>query len=424
MKKQNWTMIVVMGWLMIVLNPLSILSQYNLRKEGHYYMADITKEYQVTPGGELIMDKVRGDVRVQIWDKNIVAIREIRQMDVYTEAEAKAILKEAELEYKQDGNTILVKGAYVRRSIANSTFDIRLPMVFNIQINTAGGDISVRGLKGNEILNTSGGDIELLGVDGRVEAKTSGGDVTVMENKKEVRVKTSGGDIVIKDVQGAVEARTSGGDIAIINNQAQVTARTSGGSINLLNIGATVDAHTSGGDIEVDGSKGKLNLTTSGGDIEVRDASDVVSASTSGGDIKAAAVLGGISAKTSGGDLILRDITGFIEGHTSGGDIEAQMRLTDFSKDHHVDLQSVGGDITLYLPEKLPATITAILFVERSAWQTYDIYSDFPLTKSKKSEGKDRQRGGEEIRSEGAINGGGDAIRLETTNGDIKIKKL
>lgn len=424
MKKQNWTMIVVMGWLMIVLNPLSILSQYDLWHEGRYYMAKITKEYQVKPGGELIMDKVRGDVRVETWDKNIVAIREVRQMDVYTEAEAKAILKEAEQEYKQDGNTILVRAAFFRRSNVNSTFDIRLPIEFNIQINTAGGDIAVAGLKGNEILNTSGGDIELLRVDGRVEAKTSGGDVTIRENKKEVMVKTSGGDIVIKDVQGAVEARTSGGDIMIENNQAQVTARTSGGSIELLNIGAAVEAHTSGGDIEVTGSKGKLSLSTSGGDIEVRDASDVVSASTSGGDIKAATVLGGISARTSGGDLILSHITGFIEGQTSGGDIEAQMRITDFSKDHHVNLQSVGGDITLYLPEKLPATITAILFVERGAWQTYDIYSDFPLTKSQKSEEKDRRRRREEIRSEGAINGGGDAIRLETTNGNINIKKL
>lgn len=424
MKTKNWITSFVAGWLMVMLIPLSILSQENLRKEGRYYVADITKEFQVKPGGELIMEKIRGDVRVLTWDKEVVAIREIRQMDVYTESEARAILKESELEYEQTGNRVRVMGVYYRRSTTNSTFDIRLPVEFNIQINTSGGDISVTGLKGNETLNTSGGDIELLRVDGRVDAKTSGGDVTIRENKKEAMVKTSGGDIEIYDVMAAVDARTSGGDILIENNQAQVTARTSGGSIRLSNIGAAVDAQTSGGDIEVEGSKGKLNVATSGGDIEVRRASDVVIASTSGGDINASSVLGGISARTSGGDLVLRDIKGFIDGQTSGGDIEAQMTLTEFSKEHHVTLQSSGGDITLYLPEKLPATITAILRVDRGVWEDYDIYSDFPLTKSKENEDKDRKRRGKEIRSEGKINGGGDAILLETINGDIKIKKL
>lgn len=417
-------MSVVTGWLMVMLLPLTILAQESLRKEGRYYVADINKEFQVKSGGELIMEKIRGDVRVTTWDKEVVAIREIRQMDVYTEGEARAILKETEVEYEQSGNTVRVKAVYQRRSVTNSTFDIRLPVEFNLQINTSGGDIAVAGLKGNQILNTSGGDIDLFRIDGQVDAKTSGGDVTIRENKKEVTVKTSGGDIEILDVMGAVDARTSGGDIRVVNNQAQVTARTSGGSISLSNIGAAVEAHTSGGDIEVDGSKGKLTVATSGGDIDVRNASDVVTASTSGGDIKASGVSGGISAKTSGGDLILRDIKGFIEGQTSGGDVEALMTLTDFSKGHHVNLQSSGGDITLYLPEKLPATITAILRLERGAWQDYDIYSDFPLTKSKESEGRDRKRRGEEIRSEGKINGGGDSILLETTNGNIKIKKL
>ena len=47
-------------------------------------------------------------------------------------------------------------------------------------------------------------------------------------------------------------------------------------------------------------------------------------------------VMNGIKASTSGGDIVLRQISGFIEASTSGGDVEAEMALTDFSKDHHV----------------------------------------------------------------------------------------
>lgn len=424
MKKNYLKSVLSLALCLLILIPTLIFSQEKLRKEGRYYVAEIEKTFDVKKGGDLIMEKIRGDVIITTWNKNVVKIHEVRKMDVYTEAEAKAVLKKTDVIYQKSGNVIKVGGEDSYRSYMSSKFEVVLPSEFNVDIGTSGGDISVADLKGTVDLKTSGGDIDLIRIDGPVEAKTSGGDVTVKENTKAVSIKTSGGDVEIYDVQGEVTAKTSGGDIVIKNNNAKVIAYTSGGNIKLSNIGAEVEAHTSGGDIEVDGSKGKLDVATSGGDIDLKNISDVVEAKTSGGDIEASNVMKGINAKTSGGDIELDDIQGFIEAKTSGGDVEAIMTLKDFSKDHHVDMKSSGGDLILYIPERLPATITAIINIRGTSWRDYDIYSDFPLTTEKENDKEKRGRREEIIRSQGKINGGGDLILLETTNGNITIKKL
>ncbi len=419
----KYVIYVLVGILVLTVLPGQNFSQ-ELKKEGRYYVAEINKEFDVSKGGALVMEKVRGDVTIKTWTKNKVIIRETRKMDVYTEEEAKAVLKDLSTFYKKEGNRIVVGTDEKYRNYMQSKFEITLPDEFNVDIGTSGGDISVSELKGEVKLKTSGGDIELLQIDGEVNASTSGGDITIEKNTRMVNVRTSGGDIDIVDVEGKVDAKTSGGDIMIKNNRALVNAATSGGDIVLVNIGAEVSARTSGGDISVDGTKGSLEVSTSGGDISLKNIGDVIEARTSGGDIDANNVKNGIKAKTSGGDIEFDDIQGFIEAKTSGGDVEAKMTLTDFSKDHHIEMNSSGGNITLYIPEKLPATIHAEIKLTGSSWRDYNIYSDFSIKIEKSEDEKKRGRRDELIEGHGKINGGGDLIRLSTTNGNINIKKL
>jgi hypothetical protein len=56
------------------------------------------------------------------------------------------------------------------------------------------------------------------------------------------------------------------------------------------------------------------------------------------------------------------------------------------------------------------------LEIRRKVSRDYQIYSDFPL----KIDGA----GSRLITATGKINGGGDLIKLNTTNGDIRIRKL
>ncbi|MDZ7262327.1 MAG: DUF4097 family beta strand repeat-containing protein [candidate division KSB1 bacterium] len=403
-------------------------AQETLRREGRYYVGEITKSFKVKKGGLLRIASIQGDVQVTAWDKDEVLVHEIRKMDVFTEGEAKEAMRQAEISYRQVGNTIEIGGETFHREWIKSFFDVKLPTDFNLDIDTRGGDLTVIDLGGSAELKTSGGDISLTNISGEVQAKTSGGDIEVKGAKKRLDLKTSGGDLELSDLEGPVYAKTSGGDIELICSKDLADLSTSGGSIRLSQVGGQVKAHTSGGDILVDGTTGPIEVHTSGGDIELRNIKGKAEAQTSGGDIDVRRVEGGIDAATSGGDIDLKGINGYIEAATSGGDIEAEMTLTDFSKDHHVNMRSSGGDLTLYLPAKLPATIEAVIQISDRGWEDYNIYSDFPLTYSenggKEKDRERRSRWGRLIRSHGDINGGGDLIHLETTNGNIRIKKL
>jgi len=423
MKKRSMQLILL---LFAICVTSSIFAQ-ELTKRGRYYVAEITKTFKVQEGGQLIISDVRGDVRITTWDKREVFIKELKRMDVYTEKEAKTVLEKSKSSYRHRGNTIEIGGEHYSRDWIKSEFDVTVPKAFRVDIKIRSGDISVSHLNGEVKLKTSGGDIVLEEIDGEVDAHTSGGDIEVINSTKSVRIKTSGGDIELENIGGPLVAKTSGGDIVLRKSKTRIDLHTSGGSIEIKDIGGEVKAHTSGGDIDVVNTQGDVKVHTSGGDIDLRNIGGKLDATTSGGDIKGTIINGSVKTSTSGGDIDLKDVKGSVEGKTAGGDISVEITLEDFKKNHGVDLRTAGGELVLYIPENLPATIRAEIEIS-DRWDDYNIYSDFPLTTTESTgeERKSRRRhhSRKSIRSEGDINGGGDLIELYTVNGDIHIKKL
>jgi len=399
-----------------------ILPAQEVKKSGRYFTATLTQNFTVGKGGTLTVQDIRGDVVIESWEKGEVFIREFKRMDVYTKKEAQTIVEKAKSSYRQRGDNIDIHGERYQRDWIESRLEIKVPRVYNVNVHTNGGDIEVGGLTGRVELRTSGGDIELRDIDGTVEAVTSGGDIFVMAVTQAVTIKTSGGEIRLQDVRGDVIGRTSGGDIVVRGTTGSVELKTSGGDIRIRDVAGKVAAHTSGGDIEVMGAEQDIEVSTSGGDIELNRLRGSVEASTSGGDIEANAVSGYARLYTSGGDIEVRRLTNGIQAKTAGGDISVEMTLTDFSRDHGVEMRTAGGQLELAIPNRMPATILAEIKVS-SRWQDYNIYSDFPLTSTDDTGRGERSRG-RYLRSEGDINGGGDRIELYTADGDIYIKKL
>ncbi|MFQ5603639.1 MAG: DUF4097 domain-containing protein [bacterium] len=397
-------------------------------KKGRYFVAEITKNFTVKPGGTLRIYDVRGDVRIETWAQNKVTANEIKKMDVFTREEAETVLKKSAASYEQRGNVVEIGGEYHSRDWITSTFEVKVPKTFNVDIETRGGDLSVTDLIGDVDLKTSGGDIDLDDIDGEIDARTSGGDITVMNSKQRVNLKTSGGDLRLKNIGGPLLAKTSGGDIILTQSEDKVDLNTSGGDIEITDAGGTVKAHTSGGDIDVNTSRGAVEVHTSGGDLVLRNIGGSLEASTSGGDIEGRSIKGNADVSTSGGSIKMKDVQGGVRAKTAGGDLDVEITLTDFAKEHGVYMRTAGGEISLTIPEKLPATIRAVIEIT-DRWEDYNIYSDFPLKISEeagreRSERSRRRRSRRFIVSEGDINGGGDMIELFTTNGNIQINKL
>jgi DUF4097 and DUF4098 domain-containing protein YvlB len=408
----------------------------------------VEKTFSAGKGGTLVIDSDVGSIEVGTWDKGEVYV------SVKKQASSQKRLDGFEVQIEQKGNDIYIDGKNKGHNRVHVEFYVSVPREYNVDLKTGGGSIDVADINGNVKINTSGGSISIGNVEsGDINAHTSGGSIKVGDVIGKVKVDTSGGSIAIGNVAGGdVDAHTSGGSIKVNNVDGNLKVDTSGGSINLdkitgtslihtsggsislsqggenvkantsggsINIGPTkgkVEVHTSGGNINIGMTDGDVDADTSGGSINVEGSRGEIIIHTSGGNLFVGSSEGPVKADTSGGNIKILQTRGAIDAETSGGSIEARMTETDNSKDTHVSLHSSGGEITVYLPGTIEATVTAKLKISRFADRDYQIYSDFPL----KIKGEESNR----INAEGDLNGGGDRIDLKTTNGDIYIKKL
>ena len=412
-----------MAALLIAITCLGFLSgigAQELRKERKYWVGEITKNFKVQKGGALVMDEVRGDITIKTWEKAEVQIHEVKRMDIFTKSEAEAAMEESKTGYVQEGNTITIGGPAFDRKWIQSTFEIFLPVEFNCNIETQGGELTIEGIKGTVDASTGGGEVTLTKIDGPVKAKTGGGEVLIRSTTQRVFVSTGGGNVELTDCGGTVEVKTGGGEINIERTKGDVSASTGGGDVEIRETQGGVNVSTGGGEIDIIDATGDVTAKTGGGDIHIRNINGNFNASTGGGSVEGSSIKGSLDVHTGGGEIKLGDVQGAIEVSTGGGDINIAMSLKDFSIDHHMEIKTGGGDIEISLPEKLPASIQAEIKYDRRRWEDYKITSDFPLQITTEDEGS-RYR---IIRATGDINGGGDLIHLRTGGGNIRIRKV
>ncbi|MCK9244497.1 MAG: DUF4097 family beta strand repeat-containing protein [Candidatus Marinimicrobia bacterium] len=421
--------------------------------DGMRYVGDIEKTFDVGSKGELVMERIRGDVTIEGEARNDVLIVERFKIDAYSETSAQSILSAEKARFQQRGNRIIVSTTDRSRRYS-SNFSIKVPLNFNTIVQTSGGDVTISTVAGTQNLNTSGGDVEFTDCQGIMNGRTSGGDIRIRRAEGKLDISTSGGDINLDVFGGDLRANTSGGDIKLNKVKANGQATTSGGDIDINYLWAkTFTARTSGGDIGADKVEGDLNLHTSGGDIilgqivgnaevhtsggfiEARQIDKNLKATTSGGDIKVGLVKGycyvrtsggdievdrayDLEAITSGGDITASGIVGYIYARTSGGDIEARKLFRPEVTNNAVDLETSGGDIKAYLPANLNADIDAEITITDRWMADANIRSEFPLARSQDIKGSRIY-----IYARGKINQGGVIIRLRSVNGDIDIIK-
>ena len=267
------------------------------------------KKFSVSPGGTFTLATDVGDVEFSGTSSGEVSIvadirgkqREVDGFDISA---------------WQNSDGVEVKGKSNRSSWFswfNDGLEVRytilLPQEYGIHVNTSGGDISVRDLKGKVQGETSGGDLILRNVEGFIGLETSGGNIRAEKLTGDVHMETSGGDIQLTSVAGGVDVSTSGGNI------------------RLSEIDGKIKGETSGGDVIVGlrGDNKGIAVETSGGDIDILVPGNIsanIDASTTGGEVRCDLPV------TMSGRFDESRIRGTINGggnpihaHTSGGDV-------------------------------------------------------------------------------------------------------
>jgi Putative adhesin len=202
-----------------------------------------------------------------------------------------------------------------------------------------------------------------------------------------------------------VDLKTSGGGISVGDLSGEVRVNTSGGGLQIGKIEGPVIGNTSGGGISLAGCNGKAEVRTSGGGITVGSGSGSITADTSGGPIEIGDFVGDVYARTSGGGISAESIEGSIDASTSGGSVNVALKG---QPKRDCRLSTSGGGITVDLEESMALNIDA----EASGG---GVTSDLPLTVQGRIE---------KGRLKGTLNGGGQALVVQTSGGNIHLRKL
>ncbi|MCK6619476.1 MAG: DUF4097 family beta strand repeat protein [Calditrichaceae bacterium] len=243
----------------------------------------IEKSFQVGEGGLLSVASDMGSIEVQATGGDMVQVKVIREPETWSKKEAEEMLKNFQVDFSHQGKDVRVEARVKNRREDRHggwrvQFIIKTPRKYNVNLNTAGGSITVGDLEGEVVAETAGGSLNFGNIKGPVRGRTAGGSISLDGCTGAADIKTSGGSINIGEVDGDVNARTSGGSISIRQAKGSVLAETSGGSIDVDEVMGNIEASTSGGSVEATISKqpkGDCRLETSAGSVTVYLAGEV-----------------------------------------------------------------------------------------------------------------------------------------------------
>lgn len=305
--------------------------------------------------------------------------------------------KEYLVTFKETKGVLLVDGNYSESLVSfreTIQVNIQLPVNFDLKLENDGGRIQLANLKGDFKGKNWGGDINIVGLEGKIDFLTNGGNISIQQGNLEGKVRTSGGNIEIIEVGGKLKAISDGGRVVYRNVYKRKY-------------------------------DGEVQLTTLGGDIEIDEAPYGASVNTQGGNIIINKAGRHINAFTKGGNIILRKIRGNIDAETYSGNIETEILSVDKNqKKQSYNLESKSGDVALYIPKNLEATIDVALTYTRDSMKKYIIDSELDLTIKKTpewdfSQGLARKT----VYGKGQIGNGKHTIRISTVNGNIFLKR-
>ncbi len=258
--------------------------------------------------------------------------------------------------------------------------------------------------------------------DGNVTLRSTGGPIIVGQIKGRAAIITQGGLIKSGNIGGDAELRSQGGSLEVGNVAGNAELETGVGPIRAGIIGGRTRAETAGGSITIAESRGELLATAVGGTVSIGEAGRI-NAKADGG-ITGRRVRGPFQGQTQEGDIRLDSAGSWVEASTGFGNIVVKLVPENLEGDLHVNLETGVGDVTVYLPQRMKATVEAT--VERPAFEAQRIFSDFPGVTAP---GPARRgsalapRVQTPSRSQTIVNGGGNPVRLHTSLGKIEIRK-
>jgi DUF4097 and DUF4098 domain-containing protein YvlB len=206
---------------------------------------------------------------------------------------------------------------------------------------------------------------------------------------------TNIGDVKIAEVNGSASITTGAGEVQLGAVSGDCNVRSAGGPLQLGEILGTLTAHTRAGDILVDS-------TRRGGSIETR-----------GGTIRLLYTSGPTRLTSGGGDIIVRQAAAPVHAVTTSGDVT--INIDPIRRSEEVHAKTGKGNVVLNVDPKFGAEVDATIITTDPNVDTF--VSDIAGLSVSRSQ----VNGKTHVRATGKLNGGGEKIVLQATDGDIRI---
>lgn len=324
-----------------------------------------------------------------------------KRVKASSEEQAKRYFEEIRFKAYTSGGTVVLRGEPSQAG-HNAMLEMEIQTPRNLdyaKASTRGGSVGIYNISGKAYAESMGGSVSMNDIGGTAVASTMGGSIDVDKIGGDAKLETAGGSVNIGTVGGQIIAETAGGSINVEQGKGNVSVETAGGSISVSDCAGMLKATTAGGSIDIGRVGAGAYLETAGGSIRLTSAGDVVKAVTSGGGIKLGRLPKGVYAETEAGGIEAEFIS-------KRGEFTDSKLITN------------SGDVVVYLPSDLGVTVRATIEVSNG----HRVITDFDEVKVS-SDGGGEWSGPRTVYGNGAINGGGPVLKINTSNGNIYLRR-
>lgn len=370
-----------------------------LYREGNTWVQEISGYTSTSKALKLQSELGAVQVRGGDENKNVTYTVKKRLHKTVSEELAKRELELFNVAIRRNSEAVTFEGGWYRGRSGRISVEFLLNVprdLWWVYVNTMGGTVGINNIKGKVTAQTAGGGVQLNDIEGPVMVYTMGGSVDVGNVLSDAKLETAGGGMTIGSVGGKLYAVTQGGSISVGKVKMGATLETQGGGISVKECGGDLKAITEGGALEIGDIGGQVYLESAGGGIRLSSSRGPVRASTASGGLKLLKLLRGVHAETANGPIFAEFVG----------------NRNDFSNSH---LETNSGDITVWLPSDLAVTVKAAIEFANG----HEIRSDLPGMKITTDGAK---WGPQQMYGEASFNGGGQLLKVTTTNGNIYFK--
>jgi len=362
------------------------------------------------PGEQLDLDlKTGAAVQIQGWDEPRVEVRaRFGGLD--------AANSRATVERQEGGVKVRLYFAEDGSHSTSHKLEIRVPRRFDVELSSAGGDLTMTDVEGTFRGSTGGGELVLTRLSGEAHLSTGGGDIRVTDSDLAGSVSTGGGAVLLSRVRGGLRGKSGSGPV--------LYGETAGGG----DLEETADLSA----LEIDRSKirvpsneptGVLHIQKAGGDVDLEEAPEGAVIHTGGGEISVGRSAGLVDASTGGGNVEIGPVAGSVRAGTGAGDIH--VTLADAGGERQtVDVSSGSGKMIVELPAGFDGAIELETSYTESHGRATRIESAWQLQQEPTTDWDDREGTPRRyVRARGVLGNGRGLVRIKTVNGDIELRR-